>query len=316
MIQLGQYPQPTHVLAHFSDPHFLAGNRPMFGAVDTEHELVAALDQLERSGVKPKAIVFTGDLADLGEPEAYRRLRSVVEPVADRMGATVVWVMGNHDERLAFRRDLLGGTDRAGGNGSGTNGAGPVDRVLDIDGLRIIAIDTSVPGYHHGELSDAQLEWLGDVLETPAPSGTLLAMHHPPIPSHIELMAVLELQRQERLASVIRGSDIRGILAGHLHYSTHSTFAGIPVSVTSATCYTLDPGAAPDTLSGLAGGRGYDLVRVYEDRVVHASVPLGAPEQVTELSATFLERIASMTPEARLEAFSNKTSTFSVEDTA
>ncbi len=304
MIQLGQYPQPAHVIAHFSDTHFLGENRPLFGAVDTQQNLLQALVRLERSELRPEAIVFTGDLADLGEPEAYRRLRSIVEPVAERMGTRIIWVMGNHDERHPFQVELL---DELGS-------ADAQDRVYDIGGLRIIALDTTVPGYHHGELRDEQLEWLAATLAEPAKHGTLLAMHHPPIPSPIEVMAILELQRQDLLAAVLRGTDVRGILAGHLHYSTHSIFAGIPVSVAPASCYTLDIGAPRDTFSGVDGAQAFTALHIYDDQIVHSLVPLGEFEQVSGFSDTFLEKIAAMSPDERLEAFSSKRSSYTVAD--
>ncbi|WP_246271743.1 hypothetical protein [Amycolatopsis acididurans] len=50
-----------------------------------------------------------------------------------------------------------------------------------IGGLRIIALDSSVPGHGHGELSGGQLDWLARELATPAPDGTILAPHHPPL---------------------------------------------------------------------------------------------------------------------------------------
>lgn len=304
MIQLGQHPAPRHTIAHFSDPHFLAGNRAMFGAVDTQHNLELALAQLERSGSKPEAIVFTGDLADLGEPEAYTRLRAVVEPAAARMGATIIWVMGNHDERSAYQAALF---DEDGGLSA-------QDRVYDLGGLRVIALDTTVPGYHHGELSGAQLDWLSGVLKVRAPHGTVLTMHHPPVPSSLEIMAILELRDQGALAQVIGGTDVRTILGGHLHYSTHSVFAGIPVSVASATCYTLDLSSPRDTMSGVGGGQSFSIVTVYDDQVVHSAVPIGDLPTVTGFGDTFLAKIALMTPEARLEAFSRKSSTVTVAD--
>ena len=228
---LGQHRPPTHVVAHFSDPHLLAEGRPQFGRVDSSGHLVAALEQLERSEIRPDAIVFTGDLADLGEEDAYLRLRDIVTPVVRRMGAQLVWCMGNHDEREPYARILFGEEPA----GDGRTGVAPQDRVYDVRGLRIVALDSSVPGYHHGELDATQLEWLRGVLAAPAEHGTLLALHHPPIPSPLDpLMGVIELQDQEAFADVIRGTDVRGVLGGHLHYSTHSTFAGVPVSVASA----------------------------------------------------------------------------------
>ncbi|TPX04590.1 phosphodiesterase, partial [Schumannella luteola] len=233
MVQLGQHAPPVHVVAHISDTHLLGGGKPLYGAVDTEATVARAFAQLERSGARPEAIVITGDLADLGEPDAYLRLKAHVEPAAERMGSRVIWVMGNHDEREPFAELLMGEEP--------TNA--PQDRVHDVNGLRIIALDSTVPGYHHGDLDPAQLAWLREQLSTPAPHGTLLALHHPPIPTPVELMAVLELDHQAELADVVRGSDVRAVLAGHLHYSTTGTFAGVPVSVASATCYTIDTSA-------------------------------------------------------------------------
>jgi Icc protein len=302
VIQFGQYPAPTHVIAHISDTHFLGGDRPLYGTLPTHKNLIRALEQLERSGSKPQAIVFTGDLADLAEPDAYRRLREIVEPAADRLGARVVWVMGNHDERFQFAKELL--------DDGGTNE--PQDRVYDLAGLRVIALDSTVPGYHHGDLTDAQLDWLSGVLDRAAPHGTLLAMHHPPIPTSLELMALLELRGQSRLAEVIRGTDVRGILAGHLHYATNSLFAGVPVSVAAATCYTMDLSAPIHTLSGIDGSQAFNLVHVYSDQIVHSVVPIGTFAEASRFGELFLRGMAAMSPEERLEAFSSKASTYTV----
>jgi Icc protein len=306
VIQLGQYPAPSHTIAHFSDTHLLGGGRPLYGKVDTIHHLGLALEQLERSSAEPEAIVFTGDLADLGEPDAYERLRALVEPAAERMGAQVIWVMGNHDERADYSRLLFDQESDA-----------PQDRVYDVNGLRIISFDTTVPGYHHGDVTDDQLDWLADVLASPAPHGTLLAVHHPPIPTPLlEAMGMLELQRQVRLAEAIRGTDVRGILAGHLHYSTHSTFVGIPVSVASATCYTLDLSAEDRLLSGVDFGQSVNIVHVYEEQLVHSVIPIGATEEISGFSADAWVQIEAMTPEQRLEMFSAKKSSFNAGEVA
>ncbi len=306
MIQLGQYPAPSHVIAHVSDTHLLAGGRPLYGKVNTIEHLTQALLQLERSIAHPQAIVFTGDLADLGEPDAYVRLRELVEPVAARMGAQVIWVMGNHDERADYSRLLFDQESDA-----------PQDRVYDVDGLRIISFDSTVPGYHHGAITDDQLDWLADVLSSPAPHGTILALHHPPIPTPLlEAMGILELNEQPRLAEVLRGSDVRGILAGHLHYSTHSTFAGIPVSVASATCYTLDLSAEDRLLSGVDFGQAFNVVHVYEEQLVHSTIPVGCPVEVTGQPAAAWGQIEAMTHEQRIEVLSAKNSSFNAAEVA
>ena len=303
MIQLGQHPRPAHTIVHLSDTHFLARGALLYGSVETEENLRQALGQLERSGIRPEALVFTGDLADLGEPDAYQRLRAIVEPAAARLGAEVVWVMGNHDERLQYSSGLfdIEATEA------------PQDRVHDIGGLRIISLDTTVPGFHHGELTDGQLEWLAAVLKVPAPHGTLIAVHHPPVPTPLLwAMEMLELEAQDRFAAVVAGTDVRAILGGHLHFSTHSTFAGVPVSVAAATCYTLALTEKDRLLSGVDSGQSFNIVHVYEDRVVHSIVPVGDTTEITGFSAEHRATIEAMTPDQRRRMFSAKKSQFNL----
>ncbi len=307
MTQMGQYPPAGHVVVHISDTHLLGEGRPLYGKVPVEERLADALRRLEDGPINPDALVFTGDLADLGEPDAYRRLRAAVEPVAERLGAHLIWVMGNHDERAPYASLLFDEepTDR------------PQDRVYDVRGLRIVSLDTTVPGYHHGEITTEQLEWLGGILSAPAEHGTLLAVHHPPVPTPLEVMAVLELHDQPALADVITGTDVRGILGGHLHYSTHSTFAGVPVSVAAATCYTLDLGAdAGRLLSGVDGGQSFDFVHVYDDRIVSSTVPITTFPEATGFASSYRPMIESMPADQRLEQLSSKNSPLNLNEAA
>ncbi len=307
MTQMGQYPAAGHVLAHISDTHLLAEGRALYGKVPVEQRLAAALARLAAGPTKPDAFVFTGDLTDLGEPDAYKRLRQAVEPVAERLGAEVIWVMGNHDERAPYASLLFDEPETD----------ATQDRVHDIRGLRVISLDTTVPGYHHGELTSVQLEWLSGVLAEPAPHGTVLAVHHPPVPTPLEVMAVLELHDQPALAEVLKGTDVRLILGGHLHYSTHSTFAGIPVSVAAATCYTLDLGAdAARLLSGVDGGQSFDFVHVYESQVVTSTIPLDSFPEITGFSVDYRPMIEAMPADDRLEQLSSKTSHLNLNEAA
>ena len=297
--QFGQYPPARRVIVHLSDTHLLAGDRRLGGRYDVAANLARTMRAVEDLGIRPDALVFTGDLTDLGEPEAYAALRAEVEPVADRLGAPVVWVAGNHDERPAMRQHLLD-TEAT---------QEPITGVWDLDGLRLVALDSTVPGWHHGEIDAAQRDWLAGVLADPSPLGTLLALHHPPLPSHIPFFDILELRDQHALAEVVAGTDVRGILAGHLHYSTSGTFAGVPVSVAAATCYTMDLARPAVEVNGMDAGQSFHLVHVYDDTITHAVVPVVDDAQTGEyFTAEWTERMAGITPEERLDAFSRKRS--------
>ncbi len=270
-----QFPRPDHFVLHLSDTHFEVGDRPLYGSVDSGKHLRQILIEIEESGARPEAIIFTGDLADHGDPEAYAALKSIVEPLARRIGAQIIWVMGNHDDRGNFRAGLLGQPASA----------APIDRVHWVNGLRIIALDSTVPGHHYGHVSPDQLDWLAEELASPAPHGTILAMHHPPVPSVLDLAVLVELRDQSSLAEVITGSDVRSIIAGHLHYSTTSTFAGIPVSVASATCYTQDLNVPVGGTRGQNAAQSFNLVHVYEDSILHSVVQIGQQAPVSHVTA-------------------------------
>jgi 3',5'-cyclic-AMP phosphodiesterase len=269
-LRAAEHPRPDYILLHISDTHLIGADGSLYGAVDADGRLDELLRQLKHSGLRPDAIIFTGDLADQGEADAYRKLRTVVEPFAAELGAELVWVMGNHDNRTELRRFLL---DEA-------PSMAPLDRVRMLDGLRIVTLDTSVPGHHYGEISGSQLDWLAGQLATPAPDGTILALHHPPIPSVLDLAVTVELRDQAGLGRVVKGTDVSAILAGHLHYSTNATFVGIPVSVASATCYTQDLTVEIGGTRGRDGAQGCNVVHVYQDTIVHSVIPLGTGKTV------------------------------------
>lgn len=290
-MHIGQHAPAEHVIAHVSDTHVGAGST-VYGRIRAAEQLRTVMDRIEE--IAPDAIVFTGDVADAGESAAYETVRSIVEPAAARIGAEVVWVMGNHDARAPFARHLMGVE---------ADPDAPLDHVTELDGLRIVAVDTTIPGYHDGRLSAAQLDWLRDVLASPAPHGTVLAMHHPPIPSHMPLMTVIELADQHQLAEAVEGTDVRVILAGHYHYSAHSTLGSVPVHVGSSTCYVVDTGADPRGMHAVDAPVAFDLVHVHADRVVHSSVPVSPGALVLDYPVESLDHVSAMTAEVRRETF-------------
>jgi 3',5'-cyclic AMP phosphodiesterase CpdA len=301
-------PGPTHVVAHISDTHLLGGDRKLFGSLDVKANLEGLLGRLTEGDQQIDALVFTGDIADIGEREAYSWIKATVDRTAAELGAKVVWVMGNHDERAPFAKELLG---------TESDGA-PLDQVYDLNGLRLIVMDTTVPGYHHGHLDSNQLDWLKTQLAQPSDHGSVIAVHHPPIRSHIPYARMIELVNMFEFEEVIRGSDVRAVLGGHLHYSTFGLCASIPVSVASATCYTVDTGANKAFLmSSVDGGQSTNLVHFYPDnRVVHSIVPAAEYPQLAGYPAGLRQLVETMSEEQLIEMVSNKKSEFNRKESA
>jgi 3',5'-cyclic AMP phosphodiesterase CpdA len=260
--------RPTHRLLHISDTHLLGGGRWLCDAVDCEEHLRRLVAQVERSEFRPDAVVVTGDVADLGEAEAYVLAREVLDPLLARLGCPVLWVMGNHDHRTRFREHLLDPRPVS------ARAEAPNNHAVDVDGLRLVALDSAVPGYHHGVLAAETLAWLADLLTQPAERGTVLALHHPPLPTTSEYLGFLDLRDRERLADVVRDTDVRAILAGHWHMAASGAIAGIPVLVAGAISYALSRGGPDDAFEGIDDGQSYSLVELFGDHVAASVVPL------------------------------------------
>ncbi|WP_067562427.1 metallophosphoesterase [Nocardia acidivorans] len=273
-------------LVQLTDTHIRPGGETVLDTVDTFATLNRVLDQLRTGGRPIDALLLTGDLADHGAPEAYRMLRAAVEPVAAELGAQVLYAMGNHDERTAFGVELLG-------RDQGTvDPAQPIDQVIDVAGLRIIALDSTTPGLHNGKLEDEQLDWLAAQLSRPAPRGTVLVLHHPPLPSAIAAAEVLKLQQAERLAAVVAGTDVRIILCGHNHMTAAAALAGIPVWVGPAMAYRLDA-MAPAGRQRAVTGSGYSRIDVVGATVIATAVEVAAATVIYDRDeAGELDRLA------------------------
>lgn len=270
---LTEHPRPSHTFVHISDTHLPGERSPLYGSgADADANLAEMLDRLVSSGLRPDALLFTGDLTDRGDAAAYQRLREMVAPAAEALGCEVVWAAGNHDDRRAMRSEL------------GLAGAGdePIVEVRWFGGMRVIVVDSTVPGAHWGEVPSSQLDRLEGELSTAAPQGTLLLIHHPPLPTVLDLAVTVELRDQDALAAVLRGSDVRGILSGHVHHPSFGTFAGIPVAVASSSAYGQDLAQPVGATRGQDAAQGYNLVHVYADTIVHSAVSLERGADVGE----------------------------------
>jgi 3',5'-cyclic AMP phosphodiesterase CpdA len=295
MALTGSRPAPSHVIAHLSDPHLIGNGGLLAGRIDTEAQLRNALARVEGAGERVDALVISGDLADSADPAAYELLLTIVRPVVERLACALVLTGGNHDERRPMAQALYG-----------VDSDDPQDTVTDVRGLRIIAIDSAVPGYHHGGFSDAQYAWLTKELANPAEHGTILVIHHAPITYRSPVMQLLDFDDVERLRDVLAGSDVRAILSGHLHVTSFGTLGAIPVLVAGGVSYVDDVGAPRELLMGVDGPQSWNLVEIHHDQVVGTVVPIEQHETWPALSEAVMEFMASVPEEDQREVFSRK----------
>ncbi|HQU26256.1 MAG TPA: metallophosphoesterase [Acidimicrobiales bacterium] len=251
-----------HLLIQLSDVH-LTRRGELAPGIDPAANLASALALLEDEDVAADVILLTGDLTNEGDEPSYRDLAAALASSRAAATATVVYVPGNHDRRGPFRSVLLGQAPDE----------GPINQVAWHGGLRLVALDSTVPGEDHGSLDAGTLDFLADALAEPAPEGSIVVLHHPPSPSPIEMMAALRLANADDLGRAIEGTDVRAVLCGHYHHAGASHLGAVPVWTGPATSFVADAASAGD-LRILPGGA-MTRIDVDDDGVVTSVIPIG-----------------------------------------
>ena len=209
------------LLAQISDLHVKAERRLAYGVVDTASMLERCVAAIVALRQRPDAVIATGDLVDLGRPEEYGLLREILSPLAS---LPLYLLPGNHDEREALRRAFPD-------HGYLRQWVPFVQWAIDDHALRIVALDTLVPGEGRGELCPSRLSWLDRTLAECA-RPTVVALHHPPFATGIGHMDRITLSNAPALDAVLRRhKHVERVIAGHLHRSIVCRFGGTIASV-------------------------------------------------------------------------------------
>jgi len=247
------------IFAQLSDLHILPEGQLAYGVVNTATMLADALEHLAGLPFSVDFVLATGDLVDHGSVAEYTHLRALL----GTLKVPCFFVIGNHDERealrSAFARDgaLVLYPDASPGFALGTlsetaavplkqahdatpaaskspvsiraaglEDTGYLQYTLEAQGLRILVLDTVVPGEGGGALCVDRLRWLETHLmrdEMP----TVIAMHHPPFATGIAHMDAISLQGADDFEHLVaRFPQVRRIVCGHLHRPIQADVAG------------------------------------------------------------------------------------------
>jgi 3',5'-cyclic-AMP phosphodiesterase len=217
------------IIAQISDSHIRAGATAQPGDQSAVH-LQQAIQHLAQLPAPPDVVLITGDCADNGSAAEYQRFRELLRPLT----MPVYVIPGNHDDRA----NLLASV--------GTQGAAPMDGfvqyVVDAAPLRLIALDTNVPGHGGGYLCGDRLGWLEQRLAEAPDQPTILFMHHPPFPTGLAPFDQIGLENADALGAIVaRHPQIERIVAGHVHSSMQRRFHGTIAMTCPSTAYQLLP---------------------------------------------------------------------------
>lgn len=181
----------------------------------------------EIAAIDPAAVVVKGDLTTNGTVEEYQ---AFLDCYATAFGDRLHHVRGNHD-----------------GYHGATFAATPTQRI-DLPGVTLAVIDTTIPRAPNGQVTDDQIEWLGDVAADADRPVLVFGHHHPWDPASNERPAgyfgIVPDSSEKLVATVAAHDRIRGYFAGHTHRNRRRTFVATgDVPYVEVACAKDYPGA-------------------------------------------------------------------------
>ena len=198
------------IIAQISDFHVDLRVRTPTGTVDTRERLQQAVTRVNALQPAPDVVLVTGDLVNDGTPEQY----ALVKDSLSQLTAPCYVIPGNHDDRQNMRgafadQDYFDESEDF------------LHYVVDGYPVRLVALDTLVPGQDRGELCEHRLAWLEARLAEATDKPTLIFMHHPPFATGMPAFDLIRVQGAQAMATLIaRHSQIEAVICGHVHPSS------------------------------------------------------------------------------------------------
>ncbi|BBD08069.1 phosphodiesterase [Desulfovibrio ferrophilus] len=251
------------LIAQISDFHISASG-VAYGQADTNAALKRAVAHLNALVPAPDAVIITGDVADAGNPDAY----AMAARILSDLDAPFWMVPGNHDQRDNLR-EAFPDHDYLSGQCAEARACFVEDRFP----LRLLGLDTLLPGAHSGGVDKRTLVWLESALSDGKP--TVVFMHHPPFPVGIGNMDAEPFRLADELEGVIRRfPNVLRVCCGHMHRPVLRGFGGtlaciapsvsmqlvLDLTQQAPSQFVMEPGGLALHLYEPLGGRPPELV--------------------------------------------------------
>ena len=222
-------------IAQITDLHITTDRDPENRARNAAR-LESVLAAIHALRPRPAAIIASGDLVDIGDPEEYAALATILAGAEIPLHLTV----GNHDRRQPFLDAFAGAYARTDSNGF-------VQYAVDVGELRLVVCDSLEEGVDEAGFCPARAAWLSETLDAAPDRPTVVVIHHPPILSGIQWMDPRPdadwIMRLE--AALADRPQVRAVICGHVHRACQGVLAGRVVSVSAATALQLTLNLTP-----------------------------------------------------------------------
>ena len=227
------------LIAQLTDLHVRPHGQPANRVAETNMFVERAFRAVADFAPRPDVILLTGDLTECGLDAEYANLARLIRRFLPASIPLFV-IPGNHDRREKLRESLAHLPHVT---------ADPVYVQYAVEDfpVRLVMLDTLVPGAGHGELRPEQLQWLDRTLARVPGKPTLIGMHHPPFACGIAHMDRIRLQNAGAFVEVIaRHKQVERIVCGHHHRAITAKVAQAIASISPSVAHQVEMSLHPD----------------------------------------------------------------------
>lgn len=200
-------------LLQISDPHLLAAADGQYRGRSPWRRLEAVLQQA-RSISPLDVLLISGDLCQDESLAGYVHLRNVLAA----WPTPIALLPGNHDHPQLLRAALA-------------RRALIAPAVLELNGFRLVLLNSHCAGRCGGRLGSSQLAWLARALQSwrGSEQPMLIAVHHPPLPIGDAGMDAIGLEDGASLLSLLeQAPGLQALTFGHVHQYWRGQLPGRP----------------------------------------------------------------------------------------
>ena len=241
-------------IAQITDCHLFADADSCLQGMNTRDSFEAVCQLLETEQDNFDLLLATGDLAQDGSASAYQYLATAF----NRFNFPTFWIPGNHDNLETMASNLC--AQRIGSS-----------RHLVSDHWQIVLLDSTVPDMTHGQLSQAQLDFLDQSLQSFPDRHALVCLHHQALAAGSLWIDDKGLRNDEELRQHLsRHTHLKGVLWGHVHQESQRNIDDINWMSTPSSCIQFKPGSEEFAIDDTAPG--YRKLDLHADGRIDSSV--------------------------------------------
>ena len=208
------------LIAQISDTHVVGRGKKAHGVAPTAENLERCVGHINRLDPRPDVVLVTGDITNAGLPEEAERAASLLS----KFRCPYYIVPGNHDDRSGLWAAF-------GGRACPSTIRGFMNYAIEGYEVRLIGMDSTIPGAPGGEICETRAAWLDERLSEEQERPTIIFIHHPPVKCGVAETDIDGFIGADRLGDIVeKYSNIERIICGHIHLPAYVRWRGTVVS--------------------------------------------------------------------------------------